>query len=78
MRCAIVDPAGYDWESDRPLERPFHESIIYEVHVGGFTRSPSSGVRHPGTSAGMIEKILRREPSRARSLDLAAMPTCTS
>jgi glycogen operon protein len=57
MRCAVVDQADYDWEGDRPLKRPIHESIIYEVHVGGFTRSPSAGVRHPGTFAGMIEKI---------------------
>ena len=51
MRCAIVDPADYDWEGDRPLERPVHESIIYEVHVGGFTRSPSAACgigRSPG------------------------------
>jgi isoamylase len=57
MRCAVVDPSTYDWEGDRPLGRRIHESIIYEVHVGGFTRSPSSGVAHPGTFAGMIEKI---------------------
>jgi glycosidase len=31
--------------------------IIYELHVGGFTRHPSSGVRHPGTFLGLIEKI---------------------
>ena len=57
MRCAVVDGTGYDWEGDRPLKRPLHESIIYEVHVGGFTRSPGSGVQNPGTFAGMIEKI---------------------
>ena len=57
MRCAVVDPAAYDWEGDQPLKRPIHESIIYEVHVGGFTRSPSSAVARPGTFAGMIEKI---------------------
>jgi isoamylase len=57
MRCAIVDPSAYDWEGDRPLRRPIHESIIYEVHVGGFTRSPSAGVAHTGTFAGFIEKI---------------------
>ena len=58
-RCAARwwIPSAYDWEGDRPLKRPIHESIIYEVHVGGFTRSPSSGVAHPGTFAGMIEKI---------------------
>jgi glycogen operon protein len=57
MRCAVVDSSKYDWEGDRPLNLPLHESIIYEVHVGGFTRSPSAGVQHPGTFAGMIEKI---------------------
>jgi isoamylase len=57
MRCAVVDPSPYDWEGDRPLRRPIHESIIYEMHVGGFTRSPSSGVRQPGTFAGMLEKV---------------------
>jgi len=57
MRCAIVDRSAYDWEGDRVLKRPIHESIIYEVHVGGFTRSSSSGVAHPGTFAGMIDKI---------------------
>jgi glycogen operon protein len=33
------------------------ETIIYEMHVGGFTRSPSSGTKNPGTFAGVIEKI---------------------
>ncbi len=57
MRCAVVDSSTYDWEGDRPLNRPIHESIIYEMHVGGFTRSPTSGVTRPGTFAGVIEKI---------------------
>ncbi|MGH9144032.1 MAG: glycogen debranching protein GlgX [Vicinamibacterales bacterium] len=57
MRCAIVDAASYDWEGDRPLRRPIHESIIYEIHAGGFTRSPSSGVARRGSFAGIIEKI---------------------
>src|SRR5262249_4272411 len=57
MRYANMDTDDYDWEGDRPLNRPFHQSIFYEVHVGGFTRSPSSGVRQPGTFEGVIEKI---------------------
>ena len=57
MRCAVVDLSSYDWEGDRPLNRPMHESIIYEMHVGGFTRAPGSSVRHPGTFAGVVEKI---------------------
>ena len=57
MRCAVADPSLYDWEGDRPLNLPMHASIVYEMHVGGFTRSPSSGVTNPGTFAGVIEKI---------------------
>ncbi len=57
MRCATVDLSQYDWEGDRALNRPIGETIIYEMHVGGLTRSPSADVRHPGTFAGVIEKI---------------------
>ena len=57
MRCAIVDPSAYDWEGDRPLNRPIHESIIYEVHVGGFTRSPSVRRAASGHVRGVVEKI---------------------
>jgi glycogen operon protein len=59
MRSVVVDPGGYDWEGDAPLRRPFAGTVIYEMHVAGFTRHPSSGVAPPkrGTYAGMIEKI---------------------
>src|SRR5947209_8026542 len=36
---------------------PREDSILYELHVRGFTVDPSSGVRHPGTFAGLVEKI---------------------
>ena len=57
LRSVVVDTANYDWEGDRPLERPMSESVIYEMHVRGFTASASSGVAHPGTFSGVIEKI---------------------
>jgi isoamylase len=57
MRSVVVDVDDYDWEGDVPLRRPMEEMIIYEMHVGGFTRHPSSGVKHPGTFSGVIEKI---------------------
>jgi len=57
MRSVVVDPTGYDWEGDLPLNRPMAETVIYEMHARGFTRSASSGVQHPGTFAGIIEKI---------------------
>jgi glycogen operon protein len=53
----VVLADDYDWESDAPLSIPPEQMIIYELHVGGFTRHPSSGVRFPGTFAGVIEKI---------------------
>jgi glycogen operon protein len=59
MKSVVADPGLYDWEGDRPLNRPFTETVIYELHVRGFTRHPSSGVASGtrGTYAGLIEKI---------------------
>jgi isoamylase len=57
MRGTVVAMADYDWEGDQPLNRPMSETIIYETHAGGFTRSPSSGVKGPGTFSGIVEKI---------------------
>jgi isoamylase len=56
MRAMVIEEE-YDWEGDRPIEHPPEQTIIYEMHVGGFTRHPSAGVKHPGTFAGVIEKI---------------------
>ncbi|MGK3971529.1 glycogen debranching protein GlgX [Sorangium sp. So ce118] len=47
----------FDWEDDRPPEIPFQDLVVYEMHVRGFTRHPSSGARHPGTFAAIREKI---------------------
>ena len=57
MRSVVIDGNDYDWEGDKPLGRPMKDTIIYEMHVGGFTASPTSNVRNPGTYAGVIEKI---------------------
>ncbi len=59
MKSVVADPFSYDWEEDRPLQRPRHETVIYELHVRGFTCHPSSGVppEMAGTYAGLIEKI---------------------
>lgn len=54
---ARMVPEDFDWEGDRPLELPIQDLVIYEMHVRGFTRSETSGVRHPGTFAGLREKI---------------------
>ncbi len=57
MRSLVIDTSGYDWEGDRPLNRPMEDTIVYEMHVRGFTQSPSSGARQPGTFRGIVEKI---------------------
>ncbi|MFD2113444.1 glycogen debranching protein GlgX [Thiorhodococcus fuscus] len=56
MRAQVIRD-DYDWEEDRPLYVSLNNAIIYEMHVGGFTRHPSSGVVHPGTFEGVTEKI---------------------
>lgn len=59
MKSVVADPRGYDWEGDMPLKRPYSRTIIYEMHVAGFTKHPSSGIpaEKRGTYAGLIEKI---------------------
>ena len=59
MKSVVVDPHRYDWEGDVPLSLPTSRTIIYEMHVRGFTRNPNSGVAEKtrGTYAGLIEKI---------------------
>ena len=57
LRSVVIDPGDYDWEGDKPLNRPIEDTIVYEMHVRGFTKAPSSKVKYPGTFLGMIEKI---------------------
>lgn len=55
-KCVVVDDT-FDWKGDRHLKRPLSETIIYEMHVRGFTRSATSGVNQPGTYAAVVDKI---------------------
>ncbi|MDR2467535.1 MAG: glycogen debranching protein GlgX [Spirochaetaceae bacterium] len=55
-RCIVIDN-DFDWQGDQPLNYPLRKSILYETHVRGLTAHPSSGVEHPGTYRGVIEKI---------------------
>ena len=70
LQSVVVDSACYHWEGDVPLGRPFAKTIIYEMHVGGFTRHPNSGVvaAKRGTYAGLIDKI-----SYLQDLDVSAV-----
>ena len=59
MKSVVVDHGKFDWEGDAPLRHPWARTVIYEMHVGGFTRHASSGVapERRGTYVGLIEKI---------------------
>lgn len=55
--CCEIPEYSFDWHGDTPLKIPLSETIIYELHVRGFTRSQTSKVNNPGTYRGIIEKI---------------------
>jgi len=57
MKSLVVDTDIYDWEGVEAPDHHLSDCIIYETHVRGFTRHPSSGVGHPGTFSGLVEKI---------------------
>ena len=59
MKSVVADLSRYDWEGDAPPNHPWGKTVIYEMHVRGFTRHPSAGVTagRAGTYAGLIEKI---------------------
>jgi glycogen operon protein len=80
-KCVVVDDA-FDWQGDRHLRRGLSDTVIYEMHVRGFTASPTSGVEHPGTYLGVIEKIPYLKSLGVTAVELmpvhefaAAMPT---
>ncbi|MDR0656396.1 MAG: glycogen debranching protein GlgX [Treponema sp.] len=55
-RCIVVNNS-FDWQGDLPLNYPLRFSVLYETHVRGLTKNENSGVNHPGTFKGVIEKI---------------------
>ena len=54
---ARVVKSNFDWGNIKQLEKPFEDLVIYEMHVRGFTKDKSSGVKAPGTFEGLREKI---------------------
>ncbi len=59
LRSVAIDTSNYDWEDDHPPRTPYCESVIYELHVAGFTKSQSSGLSADkrGTFVGLQAKI---------------------
>lgn len=77
-KCVVIDDY-FDWEGDRHLRHDVSESIIYEMHVRGFTRGKSSQVEHPGTYLGVIEKIPYLKSLGVTAVELMPVhefPTC--
>ncbi len=61
LKSVVVDSQAYDWEDDVPLRRPSARTIVYEMHVRGFTRHPNSGV--PEDAAGPTPAWSTRFPT---------------
>jgi isoamylase len=57
LRGVVVGSGTYDWEGDSPLGRGLEDTIVYELHVGGFSASPTSATTRPATFAGVAEEI---------------------
>lgn len=60
MKSVVVDDSSYDWEGDTPLQRPSTRTVIYEMHVRGFTWHPGLGVNEGKhrTFSGLPEKTV--------------------
>jgi len=55
-KCVVIDHS-FDWRGDQPPGYSMRDTVLYELHVAGFTKSPSSRTSRPGTYLGLIEKI---------------------
>jgi glycogen operon protein len=57
-KCCIINPLKLlNWEDDNTPNISLKDMIIYEMHVKLFTMNSNSGVKHPGTYRGIIEKL---------------------
>jgi glycogen operon protein len=58
MPKCVFTHEHFRWNDDKALRHPWSKIVIYELHVRGFTVHPNSGVEHPGTYRGLMEKII--------------------
>jgi len=54
---SVVTHSDFDWQGDQPLRRSWESTVIYELHVRGYTAHPSAGVSYGGTYRGLLQKI---------------------
>lgn len=58
MKSVVVNLGNYDWENDQPLHKPYSKTVIYELHLAGFTKNPNAKTKAKrGTYSALIEKI---------------------
>ena len=56
-KCVVIDDEEFNWQGDTPLNYQLRNTILYETHLKGFTKSQTSNVKKKGTYKGLIEKI---------------------
>lgn len=56
-RFSLFQRRNYHWQDDRHPAIPPEDTILYELHVRGYTKHSSSEVAYPGTFLGLLEKI---------------------
>jgi glycogen operon protein len=57
VRRSVFLRRSFHWREDAPPVTPLEDSLIYELHVRGFTCHPTSLSAHPGTFAGLLDRI---------------------
>ncbi len=60
----------FDWGEDACPRIPYSKALVYCLHVRGFTRHSSSHVAHPGTFAGLMEKIAHLKEAGVTTLEV--------
>lgn len=67
---SIISTDYFEWEEDSFPQIPYEESFIYCMHVRGFTKHSSSGVKGKGTFQGIIEKLSYLEELGVTTIEL--------
>jgi isoamylase len=71
----VVTHTDFDWRGDQPLCHPWASSVIYELHVRGYTFDPSSVVAFPGTNRSLTEKIPYLKDLGVTAVELMPVPS---
>jgi glycogen operon protein len=72
----VVTHGDFDWQGDQPLRHPWGSTVIYELHVRGYTIQPSAGTDFPGTYRGLIQKIPYLKELGVTAVELMPVQEC--